>query len=46
VAVSNGGTWYPWSGAKWFHNRGVCIGHNRENTAEGNIEWDPGHNEC
>lgn len=46
VAVSNGGAWYPWSGAKWFHNRGVCIGHNRENTAEGNIEWDPGHNEC
>lgn len=46
VAVSNGGTWYPWSGAGRYHSPGVCIGTNRENGAEGNIEWTPGHNEC
>jgi hypothetical protein len=46
VAVSNGGAWYPWSGASWYKSPGTCIGHNREQTAEGNIEWDPGHNEC
>lgn len=46
VAASNGSTWYPWTGAFWEHNPGVCIGHNRESSAAGNIEWTPGHNEC
>jgi hypothetical protein len=46
VAASDGGEWSPWSGANWYHDPGICIGHNRENPAPGNIEWTPGHNEC
>jgi hypothetical protein len=46
VAASNGGEWWPWGGATWYHSPGVCIGSNRELPAAGNIEWTPGHNEC
>lgn len=46
VAASNGGEWWPWTGATTFKDKGVCIGANRENGAAGNIEWTPGHNEC
>jgi hypothetical protein len=38
--------WSAWTGAKWSHDRGICIGSNRELGAAGNIEWTPGHNEC
>lgn len=46
VAVSNGGEWYPWSGAYWEWESAICVAANRESKAEGNIEWDPGHSEC
>lgn len=46
VAIYNGGEWLPWTGALRYHDRGVCIGTNRELGAAGDIEWTPGHNEC
>jgi hypothetical protein len=38
--------WGPWTGATYENDPGVCIGHNRESGAAGNIEWTPGHNSC
>lgn len=38
VAWSQGGEWYPWTGAKGYNSAAMCIGANPENLAEGNIE--------
>jgi hypothetical protein len=46
VALTNGGSWSAWPEAQWFANAGICMNNNRENSSTGNIEWDPGHNEC
>jgi hypothetical protein len=38
VAWSEGGEWYPWTGATWYHSPGLCIKSNPESSAAGNIE--------
>jgi hypothetical protein len=44
VAWSQGGTWYPWTGAKGFTKGDtMCIGANPESPAEGNIEAGTDH---
>jgi hypothetical protein len=47
VAAADGWEgWTPWEGDYWENNPGVCIGPNPESGAAGNIDWNPGHNQC
>jgi hypothetical protein len=46
VWTTQGGAWSLWSEAEWYASPGICMNNNRENRSTGNIEWDPGHNEC
>lgn len=39
VAVSDGGTWYPWTGARIYRDPGIAISGNGDNNAAGNISW-------
>ncbi len=38
VAWSNGGEWFPWTGATWSAELGLCIKANPESGAAGNIQ--------
>jgi hypothetical protein len=39
VAASNGGEWWPWTGASTYHDPGVCVATNVESSRAGNIMW-------
>jgi len=38
VAWSEGGEWFPWTGATWYKDLGLCIKTNPESGAAGNIQ--------
>lgn len=39
VAASDGGEWWPWTGAWTSHDPGICVAPNAESSAAGNIMW-------
>jgi hypothetical protein len=38
VAWSEGGEWFPWTGAEWYASPGLCVKTNPESEAAGNIQ--------